>query len=125
MLARSFAERMQLLRCIFSEPALWRAVLVIAPAAAVKSCFESMLPLFGGQKNYDELSVGAPPPLCFPAAYSGSAHLPTPPVAEERQACATLPSSSRAGMLFCVCAVAYILASVSIGSFQPPQPAPC
>merc|ERR1719426_503747 len=56
---------------------LW-AVLVIAPAAAVKSCFESMLPLFGGQKNYDELSVG---------------------------------------MLFCVCAVAYILASVSIGYF--------
>merc|ERR1719395_113659 len=45
---RSFADRMQLLRCIFSEPSLWRAVLVIAPAAAVKSCFESMLPLFGG-----------------------------------------------------------------------------
>jgi len=73
---RSFADRMQLLRCIFSEPSLWRAVLVIAPAAAVKSCFESMLPLFGGQKNYDELSVG---------------------------------------LLFCVCAVAYIAASVSIG----------
>jgi len=73
---RSFPERVALLRGILSERVLWRAVLVIAPAAAVKSSFESMLPLFGAQHNYDELRIG---------------------------------------YLFCVCAVAYIGASVSIG----------
>lgn len=73
---RSYEERMATLKGIFSNRVLWRAVLVIAPAAAVKSSFESMLPLFGAQHNFDEMRIG---------------------------------------YLFCVCAVAYIAASISVG----------
>jgi len=46
------------IKAIFMQPALWRAVMVICPAAAIKSMFESILPFFGTKHNYSELSIG-------------------------------------------------------------------
>jgi len=46
------------LKAIFTLPALLRAVMVICPAAAIKSMFESILPFFGSKHNYSELSIG-------------------------------------------------------------------
>jgi predicted MFS family arabinose efflux permease len=55
---RSFSERCDTLKRVVTEPLLWRAVLVIGPAAGVKSCFESVLPFFGYQHDYSEMRVG-------------------------------------------------------------------
>lgn len=52
------SNRWKLLKQILREPALWRAVVVIVPAACVKSTFEAILPFFGGMHHYSEMRVG-------------------------------------------------------------------
>jgi predicted MFS family arabinose efflux permease len=53
-----FKERLTRLTNVATDPILIQSLLVIAPAAMVKSSFESILPLFGDSHGYDVFQVG-------------------------------------------------------------------
>jgi MFS family permease len=53
-----FQERLTRLTNVATDPILIQSLLVIAPAAMVKSSFESILPLFGDSHGYDVFEVG-------------------------------------------------------------------
>jgi MFS family permease len=53
-----FKERLNRLTNVATDPILIQSLLVIAPAAMVKSSFESILPLFGDSHGYDVFQVG-------------------------------------------------------------------
>jgi hypothetical protein len=54
----SFMERYTRLRKVLMDPILIQSIIVIAPAAMVKSSFESILPLFGDNHGFSVLEVG-------------------------------------------------------------------
>lgn len=56
--AGDMATRVTRLWRVLTDSWLLRSLLVIAPAAMVKSSFESILPLFGDNHGYDEFDVG-------------------------------------------------------------------
>jgi hypothetical protein len=53
-----FHERLHRLTNVITDPILIQSLLVIAPAAMVKSSFESILPLFGDSHGYNVFEVG-------------------------------------------------------------------
>lgn len=53
-----FKERLQRLTNVATDPILIQSLLVIAPAAMVKSSFESILPLFGDSHGFNVFQVG-------------------------------------------------------------------
>lgn len=53
-----FKERLTRLTNVATDPILIQSLLVIAPAAMVKSSFESILPLFGDSHGYNVFEVG-------------------------------------------------------------------
>lgn len=53
-----FQERLTRLTNVATDPILIQSLLVIAPAAMVKSSFESILPLFGDSHGYNVYEVG-------------------------------------------------------------------
>merc|ERR1719331_1170226 len=53
-----FQERLTRLTNVATDPILIQSLLVIAPAAMVKSSFESILPLFGDSHGYNVFEVG-------------------------------------------------------------------
>jgi len=54
----NFQERLTRLTNVATDPILIQSLLVIAPAAMVKSSFESILPLFGDSHGYNVFEVG-------------------------------------------------------------------
>lgn len=54
----TWQDRLKQLGVIIRHPDLVRSVLVIVPAALVKSCFEAILPFFAGNHMYSEFQVG-------------------------------------------------------------------